>query len=107
MTPLGISSFTTLVVDESGAVIHRDRPDRPGYVARIRAVLGMKPLADAPIASFDTNGIERVVRAHASEVKRACWEKRLAANDPPASTSITAPTLPNVSTFVTSDRTLP
>lgn len=37
--PLGISSFTTLVVDARGVVVHTDRPDRPGYAERVaRAV---------------------------------------------------------------------
>jgi hypothetical protein len=36
---LGIGTFTTLVVDASGRVIHRDRPDQPGYLVRLDAVL--------------------------------------------------------------------
>lgn len=34
--PLGIGSFTSLVVEPSGAIIHSDRPDRPGYMDRMR-----------------------------------------------------------------------
>lgn len=34
--PLGITSFTTLVIDAHGAVLWRDRPDRAGYVDRVR-----------------------------------------------------------------------
>jgi hypothetical protein len=42
--PLGIGSFTTLVVDPDGAILHRDRPDRPGYAERMRnAVLTGDP----------------------------------------------------------------
>lgn len=42
--PLGIGTFTTLVVDPNGAIIHRDRPDRPGCAERIRnAVLTGHP----------------------------------------------------------------
>jgi hypothetical protein len=37
--PLGIGTFTTLVVDKGGAILLRDRPDRPGYRARIRAAV--------------------------------------------------------------------
>ena len=33
----GISSFTTLVLDGQGNVLLSDRPDRPGYVERVRA----------------------------------------------------------------------
>lgn len=35
--PFGIGSFTTLVLDKNGAVIHRDRPDHAGYVERVKA----------------------------------------------------------------------
>lgn len=38
--PLGISSFTTLVVDAKGFVVHTDRPDRPGYATRMASALG-------------------------------------------------------------------
>lgn len=38
--PLGIGSFTTLVVAPDGLVVHRDRPDRPGYVDRVVAAHG-------------------------------------------------------------------
>lgn len=34
--PFGIGSFTTLVLDKSGAVIHRDRPDHAGYAERVK-----------------------------------------------------------------------
>jgi len=33
--PLGISSFTTLVLDKDGKVVHRDRPDHSGYLERM------------------------------------------------------------------------
>lgn len=36
--PFGISSFTTLVLDAEGREVHRDRPDRPGYAERVRAM---------------------------------------------------------------------
>jgi hypothetical protein len=39
VTPLGIGSFTTLVVDGDGAVLAIDRPDRPGFAERITAAL--------------------------------------------------------------------
>lgn len=38
--PLGIGTFTTLVIDADGLILHRDRPDRPGYADRIRTALG-------------------------------------------------------------------
>lgn len=37
--PLGIGTFTTLVIDSQGTILHRDRPDRPGYRARVRAAV--------------------------------------------------------------------
>lgn len=36
--PLGIGTFTTLIVDPDGRIIHRDRPDRPGYAERVRSI---------------------------------------------------------------------
>ena len=33
--PLGIDSFTTLVIDADGNVVHTDRPDRAGYAQRV------------------------------------------------------------------------
>lgn len=75
--PLGIGTFTSLVIDPNGTVIHRDRPDRPGYRDRMRAALGVKaahPVPDEP--GFDHSAVERVVRSHTAEVKRACWDGR-------------------------------
>ncbi len=40
VAPLGIDTFTTLVLDGNGNIVHRDRPDRPGYRDRIRAAVG-------------------------------------------------------------------
>ena len=37
--PLGIGTFTTLVMDAEGNVIHRDYPRNPGYADRVRAAL--------------------------------------------------------------------
>lgn len=37
--PAGISSFTTLVVDTRGDVVHRDRPDKVGYAVRVEEAL--------------------------------------------------------------------
>jgi len=37
--PLGIDSFTTLIVDADGNVVHTDRPDRAGYAQRVADVL--------------------------------------------------------------------
>jgi hypothetical protein len=37
--PLGISSFTTLVLDRHGRVRLRDRPDAPGYAERVTGAL--------------------------------------------------------------------
>jgi hypothetical protein len=35
--PLGVSSFTTVVLDARGRVVLRDRPDRAGYAERVQA----------------------------------------------------------------------
>lgn len=98
--PLGISSFTTLVIDGRGNVIHRDRPDRPGYRDRVRAAVGEKPelafpspppspLADplpdpfgnAPPndTGLTTDDIVRVVTARRPAVTKACWDDAAAA----------------------------
>ena len=37
--PLGIGTFTTLVVDRCGYVVHTDRPDRVGFAARIATIV--------------------------------------------------------------------
>jgi hypothetical protein len=97
--PLGIGSFTTLVVDANGTIIHRDRPDRPGYRERVRAAVGEEATepsvpppeptptpTPAPPGSgwsssdpfaddFSTSAIERLVASHRSAVKRVCWER--------------------------------
>ncbi|MBX3193007.1 MAG: AgmX/PglI C-terminal domain-containing protein [Labilithrix sp.] len=76
--PLGIGTFTTLVIDETGAILHRDRPDAPGYRDRIRTVLGPERLsaysAPEPDEAFTTASVERVVAAHRSTIRRKCWE---------------------------------
>ncbi len=76
--PLGISSFTTLVIDENGVVLHRDRPDRPGYADRIRAVVGANDPRSWPPrvepGPFDDDAVVRVVRASQNAVRRTCWD---------------------------------
>ena len=89
--PLGIGTFTTLVVDSNGSILHRDRPDRPGYRDRVRAAVGAENVVPDPAPEpdfvaqpdypplptsqgLDTAGVERVVAAHRSEIKRACWD---------------------------------
>lgn len=39
VNPLGISSFTTLVLDESHVIRLVDRPDRPGYKDRVQGAM--------------------------------------------------------------------
>jgi len=63
--PLGISSFTTLVFDESGKLVARDRPDRPGYAARIRAFVNPAP--------FGASDVESVVTTKRREIRERCW----------------------------------
>ena len=100
--PLGIGTFTTLVVEPDGTIIHRDRPDRPGYATRVRsAVLYGDPNATPPSptgdplgvpppeeGSFDAAGVERVIAAHRAAIKRRCWE-RSRRTDAPSHVSVT------------------
>ena len=91
--PAGISTFTTLVVDPDGTIVHRDRPDSPGYAARVRTALGVRSPPVEPRSTalpsglpadrdgqlmppLDQGAVERVVAAHQAGVKRACWERR-------------------------------
>ena len=68
--PLGIGTFTTLVVDPDGTIIHRDRPDRPGYAARVRSA--MHP---SGASGLDSEAVQRVVATNRAAIKRACWER--------------------------------
>ena len=86
--PLGIGTFTTLVVDRGGAILLRDRPDRPGYRARVRAAVHAEDPRDSPQPSPDRSddaefldgaAVERVVAAHRSGLTLACWGNRPAA----------------------------
>lgn len=62
--PLGITSFTTMVFDENGRELARDRPDLPGYAERIR-----KLVFGGPLTVLD---VEEVVREKHDDVRRAC-----------------------------------
>ena len=48
VNPLGIRTFTTLVVDRDGKIVHTDYVDRPGFLARVEDALAR---ADAPLAA--------------------------------------------------------
>lgn len=48
VNPLGIRTFTTLVVDREGQIVHTDYVDRPGFLARVEDALAR---ADAPPAA--------------------------------------------------------
>ena len=74
--PLGIASFTTLVVDSRGYVLHRDRPDRAGYVDAVRRVLtqqGAQSTAPPP-RRLVKEDVESVVDRH-TPAMRACWDR--------------------------------
>jgi len=58
VSPLGISSFTTLVLDERHVVRFVDRPDRPGYIHRVQGAF--RALASAPGAVWPSDLPERV-----------------------------------------------
>jgi len=85
--PLGIGTFTTLVLDANGSIVHRDRPDRPGYRDRVRAALGAENVRSDPDeirdldepngagTVLDAAAVERLVATHRAGIKRACWER--------------------------------
>ncbi len=101
--PLGIGTFTTLVVEPDGTIIHRDRPDRDGYLARVRSAVkygdplaitdpGGDPLAVPPPPSgagvFDIAAVQRVVAQHRASIKRTCWD-RTGRTDAPSHVDVT------------------
>jgi hypothetical protein len=103
--PLGIGTFTTLVVEPDGSIIHRDRPDRPGYAARVRAALQsgipvptypgpeseMPPGQGdpfLPVRPLGQEAVQRVVASHTTSIRRTCWEPR-AEDRGPSSANIT------------------
>jgi len=85
--PLGIGTFTSLVVEPDGSIIHRDRPDRPGYAARMRTALASGSSITYPIAyptpeseippaqPLGMEAVQRVVASHTAGIRRACWER--------------------------------
>jgi hypothetical protein len=86
--PLGIGTFTTLVVEPDGTILHRDRPDRPGYAQRVRTAVSTgrpvavstttdDPFADSPPlpGPLDSAGVDLVVSRHRADIKRTCWEQ--------------------------------
>lgn len=95
--PLGIGTFTTLVVDETGVVVHRDRPDRPGYVERVREAVAKHapPRSDAPRGAprLDAKAVERVVGAHRARLDAACW--RGGARPPQAKVTVAVQVAPD------------
>jgi hypothetical protein len=101
VTPLGIGTFTTLVVDPDGTVLLRDRPDRPGYAARVRRALASPkspplpvtpppPSTDAPPGptELDAQAVQRVISSHQAGLRRTCWE-RADRTDQPTTANVT------------------
>lgn len=112
--PLGIGTFTTIVVDPNGNVIHRDRPDRPGYRDRIRAAVGeaepdttndplLAPEAPKVDPGFGAAAVERVVAAHRVGVSRTCWERREGTDKPNRHHAGTLPLAVNVTVRIAPD----
>ncbi len=74
--PLGIGTFTSLVVDADGVIIHRDRPDRPGYRERMRAAAARDLPPSLPASTtFDSEAVQRVVAAHREGIRVRCWQQ--------------------------------
>lgn len=103
--PLGISTFTTLVVDPDGTIVHRDRPDRPAYAMRVRTALGVSSPPIDPGSRklppglpaerdgvmpppLDQAAVERVIVTHRAGIKRTCWDRR-AGDDGRTSANVT------------------
>ena len=85
--PLAITSFTTLVLDENGAILHRDRPDRVGFGERMAMFCEEQANHPSPAnpwgsKELDQAAVEEVVSVHRVALKRACWDApSLASND--------------------------
>jgi hypothetical protein len=81
--PLGIGTFTTLVLDAEGNVMHVDRPDRAGFPSRVLAALRALPSikAAAPRAGAVRGGEDLLVPTSA-EFDRAAAMDALAPVDP-------------------------
>lgn len=97
--PLGIGTFTTLVVEPDGSIIHRDRPDRRGFAARMRVALGGKNLEPSypgpngvPLSAgqepLGQEAVQRVLRSHTEEIRRACWQGRADGDETRSSANI-------------------
>jgi hypothetical protein len=95
VTPLGIGTFTTLVVEPDGTIVHRDRPDRPGYAARVQTAMQYgsgvttpthqaDPFSESPqspqsppagASVLDSQAVQGVVARNRAAIKRTCWER--------------------------------
>lgn len=53
VNPLGIGTFTTLVVDREGRVVHTDYVDRPGFLARVEDALARADAAAPPAPAIN------------------------------------------------------
>jgi hypothetical protein len=88
--PLGIGTFTTLVVEPNGSIIHRDRPDLPGYVARVRSAVRFgDPNMVTADPMLDAASVQTVVAAHRAQIKRSCWDRTTAEDDRPRAANVT------------------
>ena len=76
--PLGINTFTTIVIDKDGTILLRDRPDQAGYRARVRAAVHADDHVDKhdPLAkeTLGADAIDRVVESQRTALKRNCWD---------------------------------
>jgi hypothetical protein len=89
--PLGISTFTTFVVDRDGVIVHKDRPDQVGYADRLR---GLADGVDSPSSirpgRLTSEEVQQVARAHQTSIRDVCWERTADTKGPKATVKVTA-----------------
>jgi hypothetical protein len=108
VTPLGIGTFTTLVVEPDGTIVHRDRPGRPGYAERVRNAMHYgsgvttpthqaDPRSESPqsppspptgASVLDSQAVQGVLARNRAAIKRTCWD-RAERGDMPTQVNVT------------------
>ncbi len=89
---LGIDTFTTLVVDTRGQIVHKDRPDRVGYAVRVEEALrklgcypggddktgfgcapALEPIGTAEPPPLGPKTLQEIVAARSRTIREKCW----------------------------------